>query len=219
MFNYPGIFKVENVSAPSSDLFAEFQNYSREFNFISFIKDKGDWTGLCVFDSTGRRTGSEKNLLHEFPILEDFIKKIGLKNIDTVWFLNLAAGARLHSHRDTFGNLLFGMMRVHIPIKSNSDCTLTIQNKDICVPLNEVWSLDTSALHGAQNKSNEDRIHIVIDVKKTDGTQKFFPKLNAGTMIHLIYFSVIVIPGKVLRDVFTKPKILLRKVFKKNFDA
>ena len=219
MLNYPGIFKVEDFLVEPKELFGEFEKYSHDHNFINFIKDKSDWTGLCVFDGDGRRTGNKKNLLKEFPALKGLTKKIGIKNIHTVWFLNLTSGARLHSHRDTFGNLLFGMMRVHIPIKSNPSCTLTIQNKDIFLPLGEVWSLDTSALHGAQNNSKEDRIHIVIDVKKSKETKKFFPELNLVTWLHIINFSCFVLPIKMLRGLLTQPKSLVRKVFKKQFDS
>ena len=219
MLNYPGIFKVADMTVESIKLLKEFERYSLKYNFISLIKDKGDWTGLCIYDGQGRRTGKTKNLLNEFPELEKIIYQIGINNIDTVWFLNLAAGAELHSHRDTFGNLIFGMMRVHIPIKTTRKSVLTIQNRDTHVPLDEVWSLDTSALHGASNRSDSDRIHIVIDVTRGAGSKKFFPKFDLSLFIHLFYFCTLVLPSKLIIGIITKPKKILRKIFKRQFDS
>lgn len=219
MNNYPGIFKIKDMTVDSVKLLKEFEKYSLKHNFISLIKDKGDWTGLCVYDGKGRRTGTTKNLLNEFPELKKVINQIGTKNVDTIWFLNLASGAQLHSHRDTFGNLIFGMMRVHIPIKTNKKSVLTIQKIDIHIPLGEVWSLDTSALHGASNASNHDRIHIVIDVTRGKETVKFFPQFNFSLFIHLLYFCILIIPSKLILGIMTKPERLLRKIFKKQFDS
>lgn len=200
---YPAIWKIE-PEFDSQSLLDEFnKKYS---NNLSKIYDENDnWNGVNVY-----KKGHDFDL-DGMPALTKVVDFFGKKNIVGINFFNLEKNSTLHEHRDMNGNLLFGIIRIHIPLKTNINAKMIIEGKDYHLPLNSAWALDTSGLHALSNGSIDNRIHLVIDIKRTNQTIKYFPRFSIAITIHLIKFIFIVFI-KILRDIYKNPKSLIKRL-------
>ena len=72
-------------------------------------------------------------------------------------YYNMAPESVQHAHRDQSGNLLFGISRLHVALKTNPDAYLEVEKQRYHLPVDELWALDTSGLHSARNGGEEER--------------------------------------------------------------
>lgn len=92
-------------------------------------------------------------------------------------FMRLAAGADVPSHSD--GNYSWRRrLRIHIPVSTHPDIIFSsVGNIDVHMAEGEAWTFDNWRQHAVYNRSNVDRIHLVID---TVGTSQFWDIVEAG---------------------------------------
>jgi Aspartyl/Asparaginyl beta-hydroxylase. len=200
---YKCMFKTAEV-ADSAAFYKEFEQVCST-ELTPAYSGSDAWTGVRVFDLRGT------NRLSELPYLRAQLEKIGMKNIAMVNYYNMAPHSEQHAHRDQSGNLLFGISRLHIPLKTNPLAFLEIEHIRYHLKLNEVWALDTSGLHAAQNESDEGRVHLVIDVKRSPETEKYFPEMTFAVRLHLAKF-ILIMGFKVVRDIITKPATIMDRM-------
>jgi hypothetical protein len=203
MTNYPAIWRIGTV-ANSNALLQEFEQ-ALTGQLRQVYPKNTDWTGITVL--LGKKIDHTASL----PKLTAFLEEFGRRNVLGATYFNLAPHSVLHRHRDMNGNLLFGVMRLHIPLKTNPKAIMEVQKKSYHMPADTLWALDTSGLHALENSSDENRIHLVVDVKYGPETAKYFPALSLPVAMHLTGF-VFIVAGKVLRDVITKPASLLSRL-------
>jgi hypothetical protein len=201
---YKCIFKTsESVDSPA--FYSEFVRTCRG-ELTPAYSGSDAWTGVRVYDLKG------KNRLAELPYLKQFLEqRIGMGNVAMVNYYNMAPNSTQHAHRDQSGNLLFGVSRLHIPLLTNPKAFLDIEGVPYHLKLNELWSLDTSGIHAARNGGHENRVHLVIDVKRAPATEKYFPAITLAVRLHLIKFLFIMI-GKLLRDMLTRPATVVDRL-------
>lgn len=199
---YEGIWKI---SLP-----LDYESISKYFfsnveNKTSKVMNSNDgWVSKVVYDKKKDEINTvPKCFMHIFDYL-------GAVNILAIGYYKLKANSALHLHRDMNGNLLFGVLRIHIPIKTNKNAFMIVGEKKINLPLNTAWILDTSKVHGLENFGSEDRIHLVVDIKKGDKTKIFFPK-GLAVKIHLLTF-IFILAWLLVRDIFTKPLSIIRRI-------
>lgn len=200
---YPAIFKTDET-VDSQALLGEFLAWEHG-GLNPIYGGNNGWTGVCVYAKGG------VNRIAELPRLKSLVDRIGADQVVGVNYFNLEPRADLHRHRDMYGNLLFGVSRIHIPIKTNPGAIMEVERRPYHLGLNEMWCLDTSGLHALWNHSDENRIHVVIDVKRGPSTLKYFPAWSAAVAGHLAYF-VLVMSGKVARDLLMRPGSILRRL-------
>jgi hypothetical protein len=202
---YPAIWK-SNTVVNSNKLLEEFlQVLSSRLQKV--YSNNIDWTGVTVFD------GSYVNYLNDLPCLNELLDQIGLESVLGASYFNLAPNSHLHRHRDMNGNLLFGVLRLHIPLQTNLSATIEVKKISYHLPVNTMWVLDTSGEHALENMGSQNRIHLVIDVKHGKSTKKYFPSMTPGIVLHLVLFFCIMIM-KILRDSFIHPISLLNRFIK-----
>lgn len=203
MKSYPAIWEIK-PKFNSKNLFEEFdKEYSNHLTKV--YSENENWNGVCIF-----KKGQDLSLIN-LPELEKVADFFGKKNIIGINYFNLDKDSSLHEHRDMNGNLLFGIVRIHIPIKTNPEAIMIIEGKDYHIPLNTAWALDTSGLHALSNGSLDNRIHLVIDIKKNKDTSEYFPKFSLGVLLHLFKF-IIIVAFKILRDLFANPRSLIKRL-------
>lgn len=166
------------------------------------------WTTFRAYDPPA------VDSMARFPRLMALIEeRIGFANVTRVTMARMAPGGDLHEHRDQEGNLLFGIMRLHLPLKTNPKATLKVEGIRRHIPVGEIWALDTSGLHTARNEGDEGRIHIIIDVRRSPQTERFFPRRTPGVYAHLGCVAMIA-ATKVARDMIKRPSTLLLRLKK-----
>ncbi len=200
MYSYPAIWKSE-TRVDSALLLEEFEA-AMASQLQTVYPRNVDWTGVNVFQR------NKTNHLNALPALESFLGQFGRENVLGVTYFNLAPNSALHRHRDMNGNLLFGVMRLHVPLKTNPQALMEVQKKFYHLPVDTLWALDTSGLHALQNGGDQNRIHLVIDVRYGASTAQYFPSFSISVVLHLAGFLLIVFV-KVLRDILTQPGSVL----------
>ena len=199
---YDGIWQISlplDYTAISNYFFSNIENKTSKV-----LKSNDGWVSKEIYKNNTDKIKSVPNCFkHIFEYLGDV-------NILGIGYYKLKANSKLHKHRDMNGNLLFGVLRIHIPIKTNKKAFMIVGEKKLNLPLNTAWILDTSKIHGLENYGTEDRIHLVIDIKKGKKTADFFPK-GFGVKIHLITFVFILIM-LLIRDIFKNPLSIAKRI-------
>ena len=202
---YKGIVKVKrNFEFNPHMLVQEFsEKLSQKIKVIYGPVE--NWKGICVKDNQG------VNLLDQLPELRKLIAQIGEDNVVAVFYYNLHKGSVQHTHRDLYGNGLFGCARLHVALQTNDNAFLEVDHVKYHFGIGEIWSFDTSKVHRAINVGNEDRIHIVMDVKKNSETLDLFPQKNWGFYPHMIAFLFYAV-RKTFVGIFKNKSILSKNI-------
>lgn len=74
----------------------------------------------------------------------------------------LLAGGTIPPHTDA-GFSLLNCHRVHIPIVTNSQVKFVVGGEEKNMQVGEFWEINNGVEHSVENRSDEDRIHIIID--------------------------------------------------------
>ena len=109
-----------------------------------------------------------------FPEIKQYCSTLG-NQIHRVRFMKLKpGGGELERHTDQVdpdsGGSLNKLARIHLPIRTNPDVIFTVWDtkgapQKVHMAEGDVWFLDTRKAHQAINGGNEERIHLVIDVR------------------------------------------------------
>jgi hypothetical protein len=83
--------------------------------------------------------------------------------IETFRVHTLDAGASIQRHRDTCYSFEHGKVRLHIPVQTNEDVEITVEDKRIPMQPGECWYCNFHLEHEVKNNSNQSRVHIIID--------------------------------------------------------
>jgi hypothetical protein len=139
------------------------------------------------------------------------VAQLGRGNVIGISYFNLEVNSQLHEHRDMNGNLLFGIVRIHIPLKTNEKAFMFIERVKFHLPVGSAWALDTSGLHALANGPIGNRIHLVIDIKKSAETLQYFPKWSVSVVLHLCKF-IFFMSIKIVIYLFLNPGSLIKRV-------
>jgi len=74
----------------------------------------------------------------------------------------LVAGGTIPKHTDA-GFSLLNCHRVHLPIITNDDVIFSVGDEDISMRAGELWEINNGTEHAVENRSAEDRVHLIVD--------------------------------------------------------
>lgn len=97
-----------------------------------------------------------------WPIVED-LEKFYDGKAGQVILVKLGSFSSIDKHKD-YGEYLIASRRNHIPITTNLNNTFTVDKDTISMKQGECWEINNSKTHSVQNNSNEDRIHLIVDI-------------------------------------------------------
>ena len=89
----------------------------------------------------------------------------------------LGPEARSPLHSDTKWTLPWGVARLHIPLVTLPQATLSIGGSDHCWPAGQLWYADFTRGHTVQNTGSTTRIHLVVDVEVSSELIDLFPSV------------------------------------------
>jgi mannose-6-phosphate isomerase-like protein (cupin superfamily) len=112
-------------------------------------------------------------LLKDCPYLQGVLKTFECPLL-SVRLLKLAAGTQIHEHKDM--DLCFeeGLVRFHIPVFTNQQVEFFLHSEQMHLKEGECWYMNFNLPHALHNKSNQDRIHLVIDARVNDWVRHLF---------------------------------------------
>jgi hypothetical protein len=96
------------------------------------------------------------------PILDELRKHYNF-NQYACFLARLNPNQRVDAHIDR-GTFLSMCHRVHVPLKSNAKVKYIIENNTYYWEPGKIYEFDNMRLHGVVNTSEEDRIHLVVNL-------------------------------------------------------
>ncbi len=142
-----------------------------------FVPDnyEGEWSGLPLRAKVGAThpiqqmysdpSASEwenTELLKQCGYFQEVLSQIHC-DLTTVRLLKLTAGSQIKEHTDYDLSIDNGVARLHVPITTNPDIDFIVAGNSVKMAPGDLWYCDFTKPHSINNKSESDRIHIVID--------------------------------------------------------
>lgn len=177
-FEFPFRLDVARLRADLNTALA--RDWSEHHNIIHH---GSGWSGLALRSISGDVFDLKASFLHEFqnteilaacPYFREIVERLECP-VKSVRLLRLAAGARVRTHVDNGLGYDFGMVRLHVPVVTNSDVRFVLAGHLLELREGKVWYVDTSYPHSVANGGDVDRVHLVIDCVVNDWLKAQFP--------------------------------------------
>lgn len=75
--------------------------------------------------------------------------------------------------------------RFHLVLKSSKGSPLTAEDETVVMQEGELWVFNNKAIHWAENRSDESRVHLIFDVLPPHGQGFYVFPLGEGTDLHV----------------------------------
>ena len=180
---------------PIRDDLSNLASYLDSMNFqlltqIAPYKNNNIWTALSLhgygpnpsdiykpgFVKSDKNIGSklEWTSLANDPVMSpirEIISRLPCQ-FERIRFMKLAAGKSLRKHNDNIDQDIESkkIVRIHIPIRTNSEVVFTMYANDedesgekLNLEVGRFYYLDVTKPHSVSNNSSEDRYHLVVD--------------------------------------------------------
>jgi hypothetical protein len=141
----------------------------------------GDWTSIALYSASGDAedihtfggTFQPTALLNQCSCFPEVISSFACDK-ESVRLLNLAAGSVIHEHRDRGLRYEEGTFRLHIPLQTNPDVDFIVGGQRMDMQAGECWYANFDLPHSVHNRSNENRVHLVIDCLRNEWSDALF---------------------------------------------
>lgn len=109
-----------------------------------------------------------------------------------VVYYRLKAGTKIGEHRDLGENRsTAGLVRIHIPVVTNDKVIMYVGGQPYHFPVGTAWYFDATARHRVENNGNDDRIHLVVDLKVCPGLETILKPLTTADRLRLRYLGAL----------------------------
>ena len=155
---------------------------------------QGDWSGIALRAVPGAAVAlfPDPNATTEFvdtaamdraPAVQSVLSALACKTT-SVRFLKLMAGSTIRRHRDYGLAVDDGEIRLHIPVRTHPNVEFMLNDERVEMGEGELWFLNFNHFHSVHNRSDIDRIHLVIDCIMNPWLNAFFagPELLEGNI-------------------------------------
>jgi hypothetical protein len=102
---------------------------------------------------------ANKEVLEIYKKLEELVEGKVIRSE----VINMLPNSRIRSHFDR-SDVLYLSRRFHIPITTNKKCIFTVERENFHLQQGNLYELNNRRYHSVENASNENRIHLIIDV-------------------------------------------------------
>lgn len=137
----------------------------------------GAWTGVAL-----RAPSEGSATLYADPAAPEFIDTVLLGQcpnfaaalallqcpLRSARLLKLSAGSSIREHRDDGLGWEKGEVRLHLPIVTNPQVEFFLNGRRVVMSEGEYWYLDLGKPHRVENRSENDRVHLVVDCVLND---------------------------------------------------
>jgi hypothetical protein len=148
----------------------------------------GDWSGAALrsVDGNPQQIYPDPTAVGRYrdtPLLGrlDHVAKALARfecELTSVRLLRLAAGSSIHEHSDLRLNRAHGEVRIHVPIVTDDQVAFFLDGERVPMQPGQAWYLNLELPHLVDNRSEIDRVHLVIDCVTNDWLEHL---LEAGT--------------------------------------
>lgn len=100
--------------------------------------------------------------LKQCPAIAEILKSLALP-FKSVRLMQLLPGSEIMEHTDAGASAAYGEARLHIPLHTDEQVFFHIDGQRIPMRAGECWYTDVSLPHRVRNRSEQARIHLVMD--------------------------------------------------------
>lgn len=152
----------------------------------------GDWNSISLRSASGssqdifsfpNQTYHDTPLLDKCPYIREVIHWFQCEK-EAVRLLNLAPGSEIKEHTDNDTSYEDGFFRIHIPVLTNTAVLFYVNKELVPMKMGECWYANFQLPHSVHNKSDEPRVHLIIDCIRNAWSDELFT--NAGFDIHAV---------------------------------
>ena len=148
----------------------ELQAIKNSFNTIHSIRIKeNDLKGFHLIEPSPNGKKDERGLtyqttpeLDKSPYLQSILDTFQCDKF-TFRIHNLVSKGKIELHRDTGSGLLSNIVRIHIPVTTNDEVYFYVDGERVCMKNGECWHANVTLPHEVENRSNNDRLQLMID--------------------------------------------------------
>ncbi len=180
----------------------QVKHYEGEWSAIPLRSINGEINNNFISPIEDAKQYADTPLLKECPYLQEVLNTFKC-DLMAVRLLKLSAGTQIHEHKDA--DLCFeeGLLRFHIPVITHAAVEFFLDKERMVLQEGECWYMNFNLPHSLHNKSNVDRIHLVIDAVANDWVSNLF---NAPEIAHKKEIA----GGKNVYDDATKKEIIFQ---------
>lgn len=148
---------------------------------------EGEWTSISLRSASGKEidvtanpnveTYIDTQLLNNCKYFQFIINQFECEK-ESIRLLSLSPGSCIKTHTDIAAGYESGFFRIHVPIKTDANVSFIVNGIDIKMKEGECWYANFNLPHSVQNKSTTNRVHLVIDCKRNDWSDKLFEEVG-----------------------------------------
>lgn len=101
------------------------------------------------------------------PIVFSLMARLEAEQLGRVVITRLASGKKIAPHADVLGRYSQWYSRYHVVLQSYAGAYFECGGEAIEPHSGDVWWVDASKIHAVHNDSEDDRIHMLVDLKVT----------------------------------------------------
>ncbi len=150
----------------------QVKHYEGEWSAIPLRSIAGNINNIII-SPTDNRDYQDTIFLERSPYLQEVLKTF-LCPLQAVRLLKLNAGSIIKEHRDAELNFESGEIRLHIPVLTHTDVEFFLDHERMDLKEGACWYMNFNLPHAINNKSNINRVHLVIDALVNDWVKEIF---------------------------------------------
>jgi len=167
-----GIVKIDNIKKEAIqyvdewliDISRQKTYQTHEDTFMYQLKELDyNWNMIDKVKSTSPNNLKTKDANYEIKKIYDKLELLAQGKVVRSELINMNPNSRIRAHKDR-GDLLYISRRFHVPIFTNSKCVFIVEKEYFHLEEANVYELNNRKYHAVENFSDENRIHLIIDV-------------------------------------------------------
>lgn len=177
--NHFGIVKIDEIKKEVCEYIEEwlidisrqnmFQTHEQTFMYQLKELDYG-WNLKDKIKSTSPNTFKTESAIDELKTIYNNLELLVNGRVVRCEVINMSPHSRVRTHKDT-SDLLYLSRRFHIPIITNENCTFTVEEQKFHLKEANLYELNNRRYHSVENFSDQNRIHLIIDVLPDEYTE------------------------------------------------
>jgi SAM-dependent methyltransferase len=161
------------------------------------------WSRIQLLEPDGRGGLIERPALRGCPTMRALAERFGAR-VMALTLARLAPGGGVAEHRDLSGGLSLGVVRLHVPLRTDPAVEFVVAGERVTMVEGEIWHLDTTYPHRVVNRSQRDRVHLILDLEAGASTRALLPEPDLRDYLHRAGFAAICV-GKGLELAVCEP--------------
>jgi quercetin dioxygenase-like cupin family protein len=139
------------------------QNYEGDWSVIPLRAQAGTrHPVMMIYSNPTTKEFEDTPMLKACPYFREVLDRFKCP-LQAVRLMRLTPGSVIKEHSDHDLSAERGTARIHVPVVTGPDVEFYLNGSRITLDAGSAWYLRLSDPHHVQNKSDHDRVHMVID--------------------------------------------------------